>query len=143
MKLNITYLHIFVILLLIFLSQCFDKVQTDKLSGKRNSYLESSLGYKTAEVTATILELKMDSSRTVGIFRIDTLHSYGPSTRPIGIGSQLNLEFTKNLLTYYENNFSDVFYENTQHRLLIHFIDSEIRNQDEILWEIINKIKIL
>jgi hypothetical protein len=143
MKLDTIYLHIFGILLLLFLLQCYnskDKVQTVESSEKRNSYLESSLGYKTAKVTATILELKMDSSRTVGIFRIDTLHGYGPSTSPIGIGEQLNFAFTKNLLTHYEKNFSEVFYENTQHRLLIRFIDSGVKNQDNILWEIINKI---
>jgi hypothetical protein len=140
MKLNNVFLSLFGILLLLFLSQCCsskEQVEDSKLALKRTNYPPPSLSHGTAEVTATILELITEKSKVVGLFKIDTVHGYGPSTRPVGVGSQLNIEFAKNLLKHNENKIPQIFKKNTKHRLLISSIRSGLKREDAKVWQII------
>ena len=139
MNLNKIYLSLFGILVLLFLSQCCtskDQVEDTKLALKRTHYPPPSLSRGTADVTATILKLITEKSKVVGLFRIDTVHGYGPATRPIGVGSQLNIEFTENLVKDNENEVSQIFNKDTKHRLLIRSILPGMKREDINLWQI-------
>lgn len=140
MKSNKVFLSLFGILLLIFLSQCCsskDQVENSKLALKRTNYPARSLSPGTAEVTATLIKLSKDNSKTFGLFKIDTVHAYGPSTRPIGVGSQLNIEFSDNLLIDNQKNISEVFEPETKHKLTISYSLTAFKRDQAPPWQII------
>ncbi len=147
MKLNKFYLMILSVLVLLFLSQCCaskEQVEDSKLALKRTNYPPPSLSYGTAEVTATILKLITEKSKVVGLFKIDTVHDYGPSTPPIGVGSQLNIEFSKILLEHRWGEISKVFKQGTKHKLTISLSISAFKLDKVESWQIVkihNKIK--
>ena len=132
MKLNNVFFLLFGILLLLFLSQCCsskEQVENSQLVLKRTNYPPSSLSPGTAEVTTTLIKLTQDNSKTFGLFKIDTVHAYGPSTRPIGVGSQLDIELPKNILIDNDNKNSQIFTKDTKHRLLIRSISNTHENR--------------
>jgi len=134
-----SYLLITTAVLPFLLTQCCTSKSEIKDTNKilKNYYPQPSLSPGTAEVTATILKLIKENSKTIGVFKIDTVHGYGPSTRPIGVGSQLNIEFAKNLLKHNENKIPQIFKKDTKHRLLIRSIRSGLKREDANLWQII------
>lgn len=140
MKLNNVFLSLFGILLLLILSQCCnskEQVEDSQLVLNRKNYSPPSLSRGTAEITATILKLTKEKSKVTGLFNIDTVHGYGPSTRPIGVGSQLDIEFSENLLKDNDNKIGQIFKKDTKHRLLIRSILSGMNREDLNLWQII------
>lgn len=140
MKLNNVHISLFGIILLLFLSQCCtskEQVEDSQLVLKRKNYPPPSLSRGTAEVTATFLEFISENPRTVGLFNIDTVHGYGPSTRPIGVGSRLNIEFSDNLLIDNQKNISEVFQPETKHKLTISYSLTAFKRDQAPPWQII------
>ena len=140
MKLNKVYFSLFGILVLLFLSQCCalkEQVEDSKLFPKRTNYPPPSLSPGTAKVTATIIKLTKDNSKIFGLFKIDTVHAYGPSTRPIGVGSRLNIEFNDNLLIDNQKNISEVFQPETKHKLTISYSLTTFKRDQAPPWQII------
>jgi hypothetical protein len=141
MKLNNVFLSLFGILLLLFLSQCCSsKEQIDENPGlKMKNSAKSTLPFGTAEISGTILKLLKENSKTLGLFKIDTVHGYGPSTRPIGVGSELTMEISSNTVSEDENTISEVFQKNSKHRLMIQFNQSGVGRENKTIWRVIGR----
>lgn len=136
------YLLIIIVIFQLFFSQCCTSKSELKDDNKimRNNYPPPSLSPGTADVTATILKLIIEKSKVVGLFKIDTVHAYGSSTRPIGVGSQLNIEFSKILLENSEREISKIFKQRTKHKLTISLRHSAFKRDKTESWQII-KVK--
>lgn len=141
MKLKNVFLSLFGILLLLFLSQCCtskEQVEDSQLALKRTNYPPLSISPGTAEITATLLKLIKEKSKITGLFNIDTVHGYGPSTPPIGIGSQLDIALSEILLKDNENELQHIMKEGLTYRLLIKYLYSGINMRENNMWQIIN-----
>jgi hypothetical protein len=141
MKLNNVFLSLFGILLLLFLSQCCtskEQAEDSQLALKRTNYPPRSISPGTAEVSATLIKLTQENSKIMGLFKIDTVHAYGPSTRPIGVGSRLNIEFSDNLLTDNQKNISEVFKPETKHKLTLSYSLSAFKRDHAPPWQVIS-----
>ncbi len=137
MKMNNIYLSLFGIVVLLFLSQCCaskEQVEDSKLALRRTNYPPPSLSPGTAEVTATLIKLTKENSKTFGLFKIDTVHAYGPSTRPIGVGSQLDIEFNTKIE---ESKILEIFQPKTKHKLTISYSLTAFKRDQAPPWQII------
>ncbi len=132
------YLLIIIVIFQLFVYQCCTSKSEIKDVNKyiRNNYPPPSLSHGTAEVTATILKLITEKSKVVGLFKIDTVHGYGPSTPPVGVGSILNIEISKTLLEHMGRKISKIFKRGTQHKLTIGLSISASKLDKAETWQI-------
>ena len=116
------YLLIFAAIFLFLNIQCCTTKSEKTISGKNLGIKNHSpvpLPHSTAEITGTLLKLLENENITEGIFRIDTVHGYGPATPPIGVGSQLVLKFDRSLLENKEKTLSEIFQLDRKYKLTI------------------------
>jgi hypothetical protein len=126
---------------MLFLSHCCatkEQVEDSQLITKRENYPPPSLSPGTAEITATLIKLTQDNSKTFGLFKIDTIHAYGSSTRPVGVGSELDIEFADNLLKNNENELQQILKKDREYRLLIRYLNTGMNIREKNMWKIIN-----
>ncbi len=94
-------------ILILSLTQCCTsqkEISEESQIVNKNHVPIRQLPQGSAEVTATAIKLIKENIMSIGLFRIDTVIGYGPSTSPIGVGSEIKIEYDSQLFDKANNS---------------------------------------
>lgn len=134
---------VFIIILIFSLTQCCTTRNEIKQEGNntvnKNNFAPRPLPPGSAKVTCTILNIFEKEGKNFCIVQIDTVHGYGPSTRPIGIGSKMELELNSNIENKSDNTPQNLFKTNSKYKFILSIFDNKFDKSDDKSWKIISQ----
>ncbi len=95
---NTVIIVILVVLSISLISCCTSKDTNIQENGQIKMLKKShasQLPPGTADITATVLSLETKDNVSYALIKIDTVHGYGASTRPLAEGSEIKVLITK------------------------------------------------
>ncbi len=90
----------------------------------------------TAEISATVLSVNYENGRGVCVMRIDTIHGYGPATKPLAEGGQIEAEIDRVLQEKATESISKMFKKGVHKTLRVRYSGSKMDKSGK--WQIIS-----
>ena len=140
MKMYEVLFFITVSIVLFSLTQCCTSQNTDKERKEITNIKDFArpLPYGSAKVSCMILGKYEKDGKIFCVAQIDTVLGYGSGTKPIGVGSTMDLELSEKLLSKSTKSQNEIFKINSRQKLLLAYMHNGI-NQNEINpWKIIS-----
>lgn len=125
-------------ILIISLTQCCSSQNINKEAKeivKNNDFSKRTLPHGSAKVSCTILQKIEKDDKIFCVVKIDTVQGYGVGTKPIGIGSTLEIELSEKLV----KSEKDQYKINTSHKLILALIPNGINHTNNKFWKIISR----
>ena len=137
-KLSFALFLITTLIIIFSITQCCsipNNNKEDKIINNRE-LSKRPLPHGSAKVACTILRNFEKDDKIYCVAKIDTVLSYGTGTKPIGIGSTLELEFREKLLSKSAKSKNDLFKINSHHIILLTVIKNGFNNDQD--WKILS-----
>lgn len=115
--------------------------QEEKTVLNKDQFAPTPQPYGSAKVSCTVLNVFEKEGKNYITARIDTVHGYGVGAKPIGTGSEFDIEINKNLSNESENSFNELYKLNSRHKLLISIFENKFGNSDLKSYRIISREK--
>lgn len=128
-------------ILVFSLTQCCSSLNNnkeEKVIINNKDISKRPLTYGSAKVVCTILRKDEKDDKVFCTAKIDTVLGYGPGTKPIGIGSIVELELSEKLVDKTAKSLNDLFKINSRHKLLLAFIPKGFSHNNKD-WKIISR----
>jgi hypothetical protein len=141
-KLSRILVLITISLLTLSLSQCCTSQNTNKEEKEilnNKIFAKQQLPYGTAKVSCTILQKFEKDDKIFCVAQIDTVLGYGSGTKPIGIGSKMELEISEKLVVKPAGSLNDLFKIKSRHKLLLTSSPSGVSHTNNKYWKIISR----
>ena len=135
-------ISVILIFILLFTQCCTTKNEVKQEGNNivnKNNFAPRPLPPGSAKVTCTILEIFEKEGKNFCITQVDTVHAYGSSTRPIGIGSKMELELNSIVENKSDNTPQNLFKINSQYKFILSIFDNKFDKSENKSWKIISQ----
>lgn len=125
------------IILLSFTQFC----TTNEIAKEENTIARKPLSHGSASVSCIIREVFEREGKTIAVAEIDTVHGYGPGTKPLGTGTKMELIISRMKESATEKEIKNSFEINKQYRIIIALIEEGLNSSPGKSWRIISREK--
>ncbi len=125
------------IILLSFTQFC----TTNEIAKDENTIARKPLSHGSASVSCIIREVFEREGKTIAVAEIDTVHGYGPGTKPLGTGTKMELILSGINVKNSEKEMNNSYEINKKYRLIISLIEEGLNSSPGKSWRIISREK--